>query len=330
MTNLLIDPILYTLYEDDILAIEQRNSHTIKTIFVPEPGERLSPDILEQIDIATPPNPDYERAAVRRFYGSALRAPNLKWIHLPHAGIDDPVFGDLLKKGVRLTNASGAMAEPIASTAIAALLYFSRGFPRWVRSQKSHMWDQYPFQELPKDIRQQRILIFGLGAIGSEIARLSEALGFQVIGVRRSARRTEDSIEQLITPDQVKDVLAGMDWLIVSSPLTETTHNFFSDELLDLLPSNAGVINIARGEIIDEESLISRLSDGRLSYAYLDVFEKEPLSEESLLWDLENVIISPHDSGATSAVDERLKGYFLRNLEFWIKGEPLENEVFER
>ena len=330
MTNLLIDPILYTLYEDDILAIEQRNSHPIKVIFVPESGKRLSSDILEQIEVATPSNPDYESSAVRRFYGAALRAPNLKWIHLPHAGIDDPVFGDLLKKGVRLTNASGAMAEPIASTAIAALLYFSRGFPRWVRSQKSHMWDQYPFQELPKDIKQQRILIFGLGAIGSEIARLSDALGFQVTGVRRSAKRVEDSIEQLITPDQVKDVLSEMDWLIVSSPLTETTFNFFSDELLDLLPKNAGVINIARGEIIDEESLIDRLSDGRLSYAYLDVFEKEPLSAESPLWDLENVIISPHDSGATSAVDERLKGYFLRNLEFWIKGEPLENEVFER
>tara|TARA_B100000700_G_scaffold331009_1_gene460741 strand:+ start:6252 stop:7244 length:993 start_codon:yes stop_codon:yes gene_type:complete len=330
MTNLLIDPILYTLYKDDILAIEQRNLHAIKTIFVPESGKRLSPDILKEIDIATPPNPDYERAAVRRFYGTALRAPNLKWIHLPHAGIDDPVFGDLLQKGVRLTNASGAMAEPIAATAIGALLYFSRGFPRWVRSQKSHMWDQYPFQNLPKDIRQQHILIFGLGAIGSEIARLGNALGFKVTGVRRSAKRLADNIEQLITPDQVKTILPDLDWLIVSSPLTEATHNFFSDELLDLLPSNAGVINIARGEIIDEDSLIARLSDGRLSCAYLDVFEEEPLNKESPLWDLENVIISPHDSGATSAVDERLKGYFLRNLELWIKDEPLENEVFER
>jgi len=330
MTNLLIDPILYTLYEDDILAIEQRNSHPIKIIFVPESGERLSFDILEQIEIATPPNPDYEGSAVRRFYGAALRAPNLEWIHLPHAGIDDPIFGDLLEKGVRLTNASGAMAEPIASTAIAALLYFSRGFPRWVHSQKAHIWDQYPFQDLPKDIRQQRILIFGLGAIGSEIARLSDALGFQVTGVRRSGRRIGDSVDQLITPDQVKDVLPEIDWLIVSSPLTETTDNFFSDELLGLLPSSAGVINIARGEIIDEKSLINRLTDGRLSYAYLDVFEEEPLNENSPLWDLENVIISPHDSGATSAVDERLKGYFLRNLELWIKGEALENEVFER
>ena len=330
MTVLLIDRAMYEAYSDEIARIEAATGGSIEPVFIPPPGERLTAEDLERIDIGTPPNGDYEPDGARRFYGGALRAPNIRWVHLPHAGIDDPVFVQLLDAGVRLTNASGAMAEPIAWSAIAGLLQLARGFPRWAASQRRHEWETHPRAEFPRDLREQTIVVFGLGAIGMEIARLAQALHLHVIGVRRSPARDGDPVDELVTPAQLAEVLPRADWLAIASPLTDETSGLFDDALLGLLPDGARIVNIARGEIIDEAAMTARLTDGRLAGAYLDVFEQEPLPVESPLWDLPRVIISPHDSSTTTAVDSRLSGYFLRNLEHWLRDEPLEQEVFER
>jgi phosphoglycerate dehydrogenase-like enzyme len=236
----------------------------------------------------------------------------------------------LLDAGVRLTNSSGAMAEPIAWTAVGALLQLARGFPRWAAAQRRHEWDPHPRSEFAKDLRHQTIVVFGLGAIGLEIARLGRAFGLHVIGVRRSGPREGDPVDELVPPSALREVLPRADWLAIASPLTDETRGLLDATLLDRLPRGAGLINVARGEIVDEAALIERLADGRLGGAYLDVFETEPLPAESPLWDLPHVIVSPHDSSTTTAVDERLSGYFLRNLEHWLRGEALEQEVFER
>ena len=330
MTVLLIDRAMYEAYANEISRIETATGSSVEPVFIPPPGERLSPEDLDRIEIGTPPNGDYEPDGARRFYGGVLRSPNLRWVHLPHAGIDDPIFGRLLDSGVRLTNASGAMAEPIAWSAIAGLLQLARGFPRWAAAQRRHEWDGHPPSEFPRDLREQTIVVFGLGAIGMEIARLAQALHMHVIGVRRSPARDGDPVDELATPDRLAELLPRADWLAITSPLTDETSGLFDDRLLGLLPPGAGIVNIARGEIVDQAALAARLADGRLGGAYLDVFEVEPLPAGSPLWDLPRVIISPHDSGATTAVDSRLSGYFLRNLEHWFRGDPLENEVFER
>jgi phosphoglycerate dehydrogenase-like enzyme len=151
-----------------------------------------------------------------------------------------------------------------------------------------------------------------------------------VIGVRRSGPREGDPVDELVSPSALREVLPRADWLAIASPLTDETRGLIDAGLLDLLPRGAGLINVARGEIVDEAALIERLADGRLGGAYLDVFETEPLPAESPLWDLPHVIVSPHDSSTTTAVDERLSGYFLRNLEHWLRGDALVQEVFER
>jgi D-2-hydroxyacid dehydrogenase (NADP+) len=330
MTVLLIDRAMYEAYSEEIARIEAATGGSIEPVFIPPLGERLGSEDLDRIEIGTPPNGDYEPEGARRFYGSATRAPNLRWVHLPHAGVDDPVFGRLMDAGVRLTNASGAMAEPIAWSAIAGLLQLARGFPRWAAAQERHEWDPHPKAEFPQDLREQTIVVFGLGAIGMEIARLAQALHLHVIGVRRSPARDGDPVDELVTPDQLAEVLPRANWLAIASPLTDATSGLFDDRLLGLLPAGAGIVNIARGEIIDEAAMTARLTDGRLGGAYLDVFEEEPLAAESPLWDLPRVIVSPHDSSTTTAVDSRLSGYFLRNLEHWFRGEALENEVSER
>lgn len=330
MTVLLIDRAMYEAYSEEIARIESVTGGSIEPVFIPPQGEWLASEDLARIEIGTPPNGDYEPEGARRFYGGAVRAPNLRWVHLPHAGVDDPVFGRLMDAGVRLTNASGAMAEPIAWSAIGGLLQLARGFPRWAAAQERHEWDPHPQVEFPKDLREQTIVVFGLGAIGMEIARLAQALHLHVIGVRRSAARDGDPVDELVTPDQLAEVLPRADWLAIAAPLTDQTSGLFGDRLLGLLPEGARIVNIARGEIIDETALTARLRDGRLGGAYLDVFEEEPLPAESPLWDLLRVILSPHDSSTTTAVDARLSGYFLRNLEQWLRGGPLENEVLER
>jgi D-2-hydroxyacid dehydrogenase (NADP+) len=330
MTVLLIDREIYEAYSDEIARIETVTGSSIEPVFIPPPGARLAPEELERIEIGTPPNGDYDPEGARRFYGCAMRAPHLRWVHLPHAGVDDPVFGKLIDAGVRLTNASGAMAEPIAWSAIAGLLQLARGFPRWAAAQQRHEWDPHSQSEFPKDLRQQTIVVFGLGAIGMEIARLAQALHLHVIGVRRSPARDGDPVDELVTPDQLAEVLPRADWLAIASPLTDATNGLFDERLLGLLPGGAGIVNIARGAIIDEAAMANRLGDGRLGGAYLDVFEEEPLSADSPLWDLPRVILSPHDSSSTNTVDARLSGYFLRNLEHWLQGRSLENEVLER
>ena len=328
MPVLLIMRSMFERYADEIAAMD--GGSEVEPVFVPEPGERLTPDILERIEIAAAPIPENDRPGSRRFFGSATRAPNLRWVHLPHVGIDDEVFGQLLAADVRLTNVSGAVSEPIAWSAIGGLLQLARGFPAWAEAQRLPEWTPHPEGAKPTDLRGQTAVIVGLGAIGSEIARLCQALHLHVVGVRRSPRRAEDPVDDLVTTDALREVLPRADWLILAAPLTAQTRGLIDRTSLDLLPAGAHIVNIARGQIIDETAMIERLTDGRLGGAYLDVFEEEPLPATSPLWSLPTVIISPHDSESVENVHHRLDGYFLRNLQHWLRDQPLENEVSER
>lgn len=325
MPVLLIMQSMYERYADAIAAMD--GGEQMEPVFVPEPGERLPAELLERIEIATPPIPELDPAGSRRFYGSATRAPNLRWMHLPHVGIDDEVFGRLLASGVNLTNVSGAMAEPIAWTAIGGLLQLARGFPFWAAAQRRSEWTPQPPGQEPTDLRGETAVVFGLGAIGSEIARLAQALHLHVIGVRRSPPRAGDPVDELVTPDALQNVLPRADWLILASPLTEQTRGLIDAAALDLLPSGARIVNISRGQVIDEPAMIERLQDGRLGGAYLDVFAEEPLPP---LWAMPRVIVTPHNSEATRDAHRRLDGYFLDNLQHWLRAEPLEHVVSER
>jgi len=328
MPVLLIMRSMYERYAEEIAAMD--GGDRVEPVFVPEPGERLSPAEMDRIEIATPPIPEEDAPGSRRFYGTATRAPNLRWVHLPHVGIDDDVFGQFLDGGVRLTNVSGAMSEPIAWSAIAGLLQLARGFPHWAEAQRRREWMPQPSGQEPTDLRGQTAVVFGLGAIGSEIARLAQALRLHVIGVRRSPQRPDDPVDELVAPSALAEVLPRADWLILAAPLTAQTRGLIDRSALDLLPVGARIVNIARGQIIDEPSMIQRLEDGRLGGAYLDVFAEEPLPSSSPLWSLPNVIVTPHNSEAVSHAERRLDGYFLRNLQHWLREEPLENEVSER
>lgn len=267
--------------------------------------------------------PDYSR----QFFSAVRKAPCLNWLHVFNAGVDHPIYAEMLARGVRLTTSSGSTAEPIAQTAIAGLLALARNFPRWLDNQRRHVWNPMQGPDVPRDLRGQTALVLGLGSIGGEIARLARALGLHVIGVRRGARKPGDAVDELHPPQRLSELLPRADWLVIACPLTAETRGMIDSERLALLPHGARVINIARGELVDEGALIAGLRTGHLGGAYLDVFKQEPLPADSPLWDMPNVFVTPHNSAAASGNEARVRAIFLDNLERWARGAPLVNEV---
>jgi len=298
----------------------------LEILALPEDREaRLSEALCARVEVALFSGdvfPNYSR----QFFSAVRKAPDLKWLHAFNVGVDHPIYTEMLDRGVRVTTSAGSTADPIAQTAITGLLMLARPFQQWLTAQRERRWE--PIRtHLPRDLRGQTAIVIGLGHIGSEIARLARAFGLIVIGIRRSPRNPDDPVDELYPPERLHDVLPRADWLILACPLTPETRRMISAEALARLPEGAGLINIARGEIVDEEALIASLRSGHLAGAYLDVFEQEPLPAESPLWTLPNVFVTPHNSPAASGNEGRVYRIFIDNLGRWRRGEPLVNEV---
>lgn len=266
--------------------------------------------------------PDFSR----QFFSAVRKAPNVKWLHVFNVGVDHPIFTEMLRRGVRLTTSTGTTAEPIAQTALTGLLMLARGFPHWLKAQAAHRWEPIRLQESPRDLSGQTVLVYGLGEIGREFARLAKALGMRVIGVRRSPRKTDDPVDEMHTPDRLDALLPRAEWLMLACPLTPETRGLITEKRLAMLPKGACIINIARGEVIDEAAMIAALNGGHIAGAYLDVFEQEPLPAASPLWNMPNVIVTPHNSSSALGNEQRVFEVFVRNLERWQRGEALINE----
>lgn len=291
-----------------------------------DPADRLSEADCGRVELAFFSGdvfPDYSR----QFFSALRKAPRLKWLHVFNVGVDHPIYSEMLDRGVRLTTSAGSTAVPIAQNAIMGLLALARELPRWLQAQRERRWDPARDAPPPRDLEGQTAVVLGLGRIGSEFARLGRALGLKVIGVRRSPRRAEDPVDELHPPSALPALMPRCDWLVVACPLTPQTRRLIDRATLAKLPAGARVINVARGEIIEEPALVEALASGRLAGAYLDVFETEPLPPESPLWTLPNVLITPHNSARSAGNEERVLAIFLDNLARWQRGEALVNEV---
>lgn len=295
----------------------------------------LPADDAEPFDESTLASIDYAffsldvyPSSSRSFFRTVRAAPNLKWIHVMSAGVDNAVFQELLKRGIRMTTSSGSTARPIAQSVIGGMLMLSRGFLTWAESQRRHAWEPIRGAGSPPDLVGQTMTVVGLGAIGAEIARIADSIGLNVIGVRRSPYREGDPVDEVIPPSRLLEVAPRTNWLVLACPLTDETRGLAGSEVLAALPKGAHVLNIARGEVVDEPALIEALRSGQLAGAYLDVFYKEPLEAESPFWDMPNVIISPHNSSTSLGNDARVAtDYFLPNLARMARREDLINEV---
>lgn len=330
MTVLLVSHRLHAERGADIAAHARRLGLPLELLVLPaDPEARLADADCARLELAFF-SEDLFPAHSRQFFSAVRKAPALQWLHVFNAGVDHPIYAEMLQRGVRLSTSAGATAVPIAQTAITGLLMLARNFPRWLRGQRERRWDPARVPDFPRDLVGQTAVVLGLGSIGREIARLARVLGLRIIGIRRSPRREDDPVDELHPPQELAQLLPRADWLIITCPLTAETRGLVDAGLLARLPPGARIINMARGEIIDETALIDALRDGRLGGAYLDVFAKEPLPEASPLWDLPNVLVSPHNSAAAQGNDERVYRMFMANLECWLQGQALGNEVHGR
>jgi phosphoglycerate dehydrogenase-like enzyme len=283
-------------------------------------GQEVPAEDIERITAAFFSNDAWpERAAP--FFKVALDAANLEWFHSMSAGVDSPVFSMFLERGARLTTSSGASAAPIAGTVMLYLLALSRNLPGWMRSQSSHEWAPAPF----RDLEGQRLVVVGYGPIGAEVVRLATAFRMDPVVVRRSARGDEPCPVRPLS--DLAAAVSDADAVVVALPLAPETRGVVSADVIASMPSRAVFVNVGRGELVDQAALTSALGSGRLAGAGLDVFDPEPLPPDDALWDLPNVIISPHNSGSSDATTARVAGIFLDNLGRFARGEPLRNEV---
>lgn len=330
MSRLLLTAATADASHAELSAMGERTGATIE-LSVFADGQDLPPAQSEQIEIAyASPDLFTEADAAWRFFDLLDTLPGLRWAHLGFVGIDHPRFGALLDRGVRLSNSPGAAAEPIAHTAMAGLLALARSFPYYAALQRDHVWQRLPTASIGADLSSQTLVVYGLGAIGGRLARLARAFGLHVIGVRRTPATDQDEADEIVHPDLLDTVLRRADWLAVTANLTGATRGAIDLRRLQLLPQGAHVINVARGAIIDQPALIKQLRSGAIAGAYLDVFEVEPLPADSALWDLPNVIITPHASWTARGNPERARAIFMGNLESWLRDRTLATEVRER
>lgn len=285
------------------------------------PGEFVSSDDAARIEIAFLSMDMYPHATPA-YMKVCLEAPNLRWLHSGSAGVDHPVFRMFIDRGVHLTNSSGSSGPSIAHHVIMSLLALRRDLPAFLRAQAAHTWQQRDVG----DVEGLTVGVLGMGPIGLESARLASEFGMRVIGMRR--RVAGDEPCETWTLDRLHELLPQVDALVLALPLTPETRRIIGATELAMLPHGAHLVNVGRGELLDEAALVDALRSGQVGAAALDVTEVEPLDAESPLWDLPNVIITPHSSGATTSNRRRATEYFVEEFERFVRGEPLQRLVF--
>jgi D-2-hydroxyacid dehydrogenase (NADP+) len=299
-----------------------------RTLTLPAEPETLTADTLEKITLAffsrdllgetRGPRASIE---TRNFFKVLDRSPNLRWVQVFSAGLDRQAYTDLRQRGVAITTSAGANSGTVGLTAVTALLMLSRRIPTLMSAQQRHAWEPLLGDRTPQDLGSQRATIVGQGPIGQEVARLLKVFGVHVTGVRRTATPSP-YCDRVVAYADLRDVLPATDWLVLACPLTDITQGMVDGAALGLLPSGAHLINVARGKVIVETDLIEALQKGVIAGAYLDVFTHEPLDPQSPLWDMCNVVVSPHTAAAVSNSDDLVADVFLDNLTRWLDGAP--------
>lgn len=260
----------------------------------------------------------------------AVRARRLRWLSSVAAGLDAIATPALLARGVAVTSASGVHGPNIAEHVLAMMLMFTRGMPRLYRAQLARRWERNltSRSDGPGELTGKTLLIVGLGRIGEAIAARARPFGVRLIALKHDPSKRHDAgvaVDELLGMDALDDVLGRADHVCLTVPLTRSTHRLIDARRIARLRPGAFIYNVSRGAVIDEAALIEALRAGQLGGAGLDVFEEEPLPETSPLWDLENVILTPHVSGTTPLYFDRTAALFADNLDRFLAGRPLAN-----
>lgn len=253
------------------------------------------------------------------------RTPRLKWLQMMSAGVDRLRNTEIWQSRVTITGVSGIHATPIGEFVLGLMLMFAKGAPLCFQMKQKREWQRFR----PTLLRAKTVGIIGLGSIGREVARLSKAFGMRVIATRRSARQAGKAryVDTLLPREQMPRLLAGSDFVVLAVPLTDETYQIIGEAELKAMKPTAYLINIGRGNLVDEAALIRALDEKRIAGAGLDVTATEPLPRESRLWDFDNVILSPHIAGGMEDYMIRATELFCENLRRYLSGKKLLNVI---
>ncbi|HEY1322255.1 MAG TPA: D-2-hydroxyacid dehydrogenase [Streptosporangiaceae bacterium] len=311
------DPRVRVLYEPGLLPVPRYAAdHT------GVPRELTAPELdrwdglRRQADVSF----DFDWQAPAKM---AVNCPRLRWVQATSAGIG----GFLDRTGLTATDlvfttAAGVHGTPLAEFALLGLLYFAKGVPALASAKAQRQWQRYAGGQLAGS----SALLVGLGGAGRQVARLLASAGVRVTGAGRPGRYYDvPGVTSYVPSDQLATALPEVDALVLACPLTEQTRGLIGAAELALLRPGAVLVNVARGPVVDEEALAGALRTGHLGGACLDVFAAEPLPASSPLWDLPNVIISPHSAATVATENGLITDIFTDNLQRWLAGRPLRN-----
>jgi D-2-hydroxyacid dehydrogenase (NADP+) len=254
-------------------------------------------------------------------------ARNLRWIHAPTAAVHQFLFPELVKSDVVLTNSSEVHGPVVAEHVIALIFALARKIPQSVRLQEKKKWGQdviWKDGPRPREIAGATLGLIGLGSIGRIVARSASALGMNVIAVREHIEKEKpEGVSEILSPAQIDQLLSQSDFVVIAAPLTSATRGLMNASRLAAMKRDAYLINVGRGPQVDEDVLAEALRNRHIAGAALDVFEQEPLPGSSPLWDLDNLLITPHTAGLTEKLWHRHYALFSENLHRYRAGEPL-------
>ena len=244
------------------------------------------------------------------------KASKLKWIHAMTTGVDYIVNLPSLRKEVTLTSTRGIHGPQVSEMAFLLMLALNRNFSEVVRNQDRGVWERWPGKLLWK----KKVGILGVGVIGEEIARKCKVFGMEVFGID-IVRRKLDCVDAFYGPEDIVKVARDVDYLVIVAPRTPQTEKLVDSKVISAMKPTAFLLNLGRGEIVDEEALISALKSGKIAGAGLDTYWQEPLPKEHPFWKMKNVIVSPHFAGMSDIYVEQALTIFEENLRRFIKGE---------
>jgi len=291
--------------------------------------------------------PDYwatpEILYTSRVLPTPEQAPNLDWIQFHYAGVDHTREAPILRKaGLTATTMSGASASQVAEYVLMMLLALGHKLPELMEHQRKVGWPKDRWERFsPLELRDRTVGIVGYGSIGRQVARLLHPFGAQVLATKRNAMQPDDTgytlenqgdpagdfVRRLYPSEALKSMARECDFLVVTVPLTTRTRGMVGAEVFDVMKPGAFLVDTSRGGVVDHAALISALRDHKIAGAALDVFPEEPLSDNSPLWKMSNVIVTPHISGNSPQYDQRAIRLFIQNLRRYLAGQPLLNQM---
>jgi phosphoglycerate dehydrogenase-like enzyme len=285
--------------------------------------------------------PSYDRvpeeiADTDVFIGWSLRpeqfvaAKKLKWIHSPAAAVHQLMYPEVVRSNVQVTNSTGVHGPVVAEHAITVLLALAKRLPQAMRYQAKRKWSQerlWQERPRPREVDGATVAVIGMGVIGSEFTRRAKALGMKVLAVRENPGKGTGGADEVFAPAQIDGVLSRADYVLLCTPVTPATTHIMNQARLNKMKPDAYLINVARGTLIHEPDLLEALKSRSIAGAALDVFEEEPLPEQSPFWELDNVLITPHTAAVTERLWERHFHLIVENLNRFLTGKPLLYEV---